>query len=93
MIQGTKTKARLAVLPSTVNDMELGYQLWRDALFLSYDIDPPDLTTHCDGYNAKNFICHSLDCKKSGFITTCHKDLRSGFADLAGKAFTPTRVI
>ena len=38
--------AWLSVLPSTVNGTELGSQEWRDSLFLSYGINPPDLLSH-----------------------------------------------
>ena len=41
--RATKTGAWMTVQPSTVNEMELGTQEWRDALFLRYGLDPPDL--------------------------------------------------
>ena len=80
------------MLTSTVNGTELGAQEWRDALFLRYGLDPPDLPSHCDGCDAKFTISHALDCKKGGLITACHNELRDGVADLAGKAFTPAHV-
>ena len=43
MRQAAKTGAWLTVLPSTVNGTELGAQEWRDALFLQYGLEPPDL--------------------------------------------------
>ena len=49
MRQGTKTGAWITVLPSMVNGTDMGAQEWRNALFLCYGIDPPDLPTHCDG--------------------------------------------
>ena len=57
-----KTGACLTVLPSTVNGTELGAQEWRDALFLWYGLEPPDLLSHCDGCDDKFSISHSLDC-------------------------------
>ena len=78
--------------PSTVNGTYLGAQEWRDALFLWYGLDPPDLPTYCDGFQAKFSISHSLDCKKGGLVTARHNKLRDGVADLAGKAFTPFHV-
>ena len=77
------------MLPYTVNGMGIGNYEWRDALFLSYRIDPPGLHPCCDGYNAAFSICHALDWKKCNLITTCHNEIRGGFANLVGKTFTP----
>ena len=44
-----KTGAWLTSMPSTVNGTELGAQEWREALFLRYWLEPPDLPTHYDG--------------------------------------------
>ena len=82
----------MTVQPSTVNGTEMGPQEWRDALFLQYGLDPPDLPTHCDGCQAKFSISHALDCKKGGLVTARHNELRDRVADLAGKAFTPSHV-
>ena len=92
MRRGAKTGAWITVLPSTVNEIELGDQEWRDAFFLRYGLDPPDLPTHCNGCEARFTISHALDCKKGGLVTALHNELRDGVADLAGKAFTPARV-
>ena len=78
--------------PSTVNGTELGAQEWRDALFLRYILEPPELPTHCNGCQAKFSITHDLDCKKGGPVTACHNDIHDGVADLSDKAFTPTHV-
>ena len=43
MRRETKTGAWLTVQPSTVNGTELGAQEWRDALFLRYGQDSPDI--------------------------------------------------
>ena len=56
-----KTGAWLTVQPSTVNGTELGAQEWRDALFLRYGLEPPDLPTYCDGCQAKFLTSHVLD--------------------------------
>ena len=90
--RATKTGAWLTVKPSTVNGTELGSQECRNALFLRYGLKPPDLPTHCDGFQTKLSISHALECKKSGLITAHHNELRDGVADLAGKAFTPSHV-
>ena len=87
-----KTEAWLTVLPSTVNGTDLGSQEWRDALFLRYGLDPPDLPKYCDGCQVRFSISHALDCKKGGLVTACHNELHDGVADLAGKAFTPSHV-
>ena len=92
MRRAAKTWAWLTVLPSTVNGTEMGAQEWRDALFLRYGLEPPDLPSHCDGCDAKFSISHAFDCKKGGLVTACHNELRDGVADLAGKAFTPAHV-
>ena len=80
------------MLPSTVNGTDLGAQECRDALFLRYGLEPPDLPSHCDGCDAKFSISHSLDCKKGDLVTARHNELRDGVADLAGKDFTPAHV-
>ena len=80
------------MLPSTVNGTELGAQEWRDALFLRYGLEPPDLPTHFDGCEERFTISHALDCKKGGLVIVRHNELRDGVADLAGKAFTPSHV-
>ena len=80
------------MLLSTVNGTELGAQEWRDALFLRYGLEPPDLPTHCDGCEARFTISHTLDSKKGGLVTERHNELRDGEADLADKAFTPAHV-
>ena len=90
--RATKTEAWLTVQPSTVNGTDMGAQEWRDALFLRYGLDHPDLPTYCDGCQAKFSISHTLDCKKGGLVTARHNKLRDGVADLAGKAFTPSHV-
>ena len=92
MRRTAKTGAWLTVLPSTVNGTELGSQEWRDALFLRYGLEPPDLPSYCDGCNAKFTISHALDCKKGGLVTARHNELHDGVADLAGKAFTHANV-
>ena len=88
MRRATKTGAWLTVQPSTVNGTELGSQEWRDAAFLHYGLEPPDLPKHCDGCNAKFTICHTLDCKRGGLVTARHNELRDGVADLASRTFT-----
>ena len=75
-----------------INGTELGSQDWRDALFLWYGLEPPDLPTHCDGCNAKFKISHALDCNRGGLFTERNNELCDGVADLAGKSFTPSNV-
>ena len=90
--RATKIGDWLTVQPFTVNGTELGAQEWRDALFLWYVLEPPDLPTHCDGCHTKFLISHILDCKKGGLITARHNELRNRVADLAGKALNPSHV-
>ena len=78
--------------PPTGNGAELGAQEWRDALFLWYGLDPPDLPTYCDNYKTKFTICHALDCNRGGLVMVHHNEIRDGVADLSGKAFTPSHV-
>ena len=78
--------------PSTFNGTELGDQEWCDALFLRYDLKPPDLPTHCDGCQAKFLISHTLDCKKGDLVTARHNERHDGVAYLDGKSFTPSHV-
>ena len=77
------------MLPSTINEKELGAQEWMDSLFLHYGIDPPDLPEHFNSCGAAFSIYHNLDCKKGGLITARQNELRDGVANLASKAFTP----
>ena len=44
--RATKTGAWLMVQPLTVNRTELGAQEWRDAAFLRYGLEPPELPKH-----------------------------------------------
>ena len=92
MQRAANTGAWFTVLPSTVNGTELEVQKWRDAFFLRYGLDPPDLPKYCDGYQARFLINHALDCKKGDLVTARHNVLRDEVADLAGKAFTPSHV-
>ena len=48
----TRTGAWISVLTSTVNEMKLGVQEWRDSLLLRYGIGTPDLPENCDGCGA-----------------------------------------
>ena len=82
----------IMVLLYTVNGTELGPQEWRDALFLRYGLEPPELTKYCDGCQALFLISHALDCKKGGLVTARHNEFRDRVEDLAGKAFTPSHV-
>ena len=50
--QETKTGSWLTVQPSTVNGTDLGAQEWRDAAFLRYGLEPPDLPKFRKGCNA-----------------------------------------
>ena len=47
---------------------------------------------YCDVCQAKVSISHALDCKKGGFVTARHNELRDGVSDLSGKAITPSHV-
>ena len=58
--RATKTGAWLTVQPLTVNGTKLGAQEWRDAAFLRYGLEPPDLPQNCDGCKAKFSICQAL---------------------------------
>ena len=75
---------------STVNGIELSLSEWRDALFLQYGLDPPDLPHYCDGCNAHFSVC--CNCKRGGLVTERHNEFSDGVTDLAGKAFTSSHV-
>ena len=47
--RGTKTEARISILPSMMNRKELGGQEGRYDLLLYYVIDPQDLPHSCNG--------------------------------------------
>ena len=59
--QATKLGACLMVLLLTVNVIELGAQKCRNALFLRYGIDLPDLSKYFEKCNAAFSIFHALD--------------------------------
>ena len=92
MRQGTQTGYWLTVLPPTANGIDLGPREWRDALFLCYGIEPLDLLTHCDGWNAKFSIYHSLDCIKGVLIKTVQNKICDGVTLLTDNDFTPLNV-
>ena len=92
MRRAAKTGDWLTVLPYTINGTEMGPQEWRDALFLRYGLDPPDLPTHCNGCEVRFTTSHALDCKKGGLVTARHNELRDKVSDLAIKALTPAHV-
>ncbi len=68
ILQDKETGQWLSVLPSTVNNMELSPQEFRDASFLRYARCPPDLPSHCDGCGAKFDVRHALECKVGGLV-------------------------
>ena len=70
----------------------MGAQEWRDALFLQYGLEPPDLPKICDGCNAAFSICHALNCKKEGLVIARHNKLYDGVTYLSRKSFTPMHV-
>ena len=90
--QGTNTGSWLIVQKSRVNRTELGAQEWRDALFLRYRLESPDLPKYCDGCNGIFTIFRALDCKRGGLFAASHKELGYRVSDLAVKAFTPSHV-
>ena len=92
MRRATKTGAWMTVQPSTLNGTDLGAQEWRDSAFLRYGLEPLDLPKYCYDCNARFSMCQALDCKRGGLVTARHNELRDGFADLAGKVFTPSHV-
>ena len=63
--RAAKTRAWITVQPSTLNGTELGAQEWRDALFLRYGLEPPDLPIYCDGYQAKFLSVTPLTVKRA----------------------------
>ena len=88
----TKTGAWLMVKALILNRMELGAKEWRDALFLQYGLEPPDLPNYCDVCNTKFSIYHALDCKRGVLVMAHHNELWDGVSDLTGKSFTPSNV-
>ena len=82
----------MTVQPSTVNGTELGAQEWRDALFLKYGLESPDLPHYCDSFNVTFSICHAFDCKWGILVMARHNKLCDGVVDLDSKAFTPSHM-
>ena len=80
--RATKTGAWLTVQPLTVNGTELEEKEWRDADFLRYSLEPPDLPKHCNGCNARFSVFHALDFKRGGLVAARHNELCDGVADL-----------
>ena len=75
--------------PSTLNEMELNAHKWRDALFLKYGVDPPDLPHYCDGCNTNFSIFCALDCQRGVLFTARHNNLCDRVADLDANLSPP----
>ena len=75
------------VLMSTVNGKELNTQEWKQSLFLCYCVDPQDPPSFCNGYGVNFYVSHTIECKKSGLVSTYHINLRDEVAYLARKVF------
>ena len=65
----------LTVLPITEFDFELSKQQLWDSVRLRYSWEISNLPTSCP-YGCKFDIQHSINCKKGGFISIRHNDLR-----------------
>ena len=88
----SKNGSWISILPSTINMIYLGFQEWRDSIFLRYGIQPPDLPLSCDDCNIRFYIYHNLYFKKGDFITYHIRKVCYGVTDLANTSLTPTCV-
>ena len=70
--RATKMGELLTVQLTMENGTELGAQEWKYALFMPYDLNPPDIPHYCDGYNTTFYICHDLEWKRGGLVTSRH---------------------
>ena len=65
----------LNVLPLEDEGFTLNKEEFRDALALKYNKFIPGLPSRCPSGNPFN-PSHAMDCKKGGFVHTCHDNLR-----------------
>ena len=76
----------MSVLPYTVNRVEPGYQEWRGALFLQYEINLLNLPPNCYRWGTAFSNSHALDFQNGVVATTRHNELHYRVANLFRKA-------
>ena len=69
----------------------LNKQKFRDSLCLRYNMPPSDLPNKCV-CGEKYTDCHTLSCKKGGFVAQRHDGVRNLFTSLIGKVCTNVEV-
>ena len=74
----------LAVRPSTEQGFTLNKSEFRDALAIRYDRPIKNLPSKCPCGQAFT-ITHAMNCKKGGFVTMRHNDIRDFEANLLSK--------
>eukprot|EP00978_Attheya_sp_CCMP212_P020905 scaffold60477_cov50-Attheya_sp.AAC.1 len=91
--RGGKTGGWLIVLPNVMNGSILSNLEFRDGLRLHYyAMTLQNLSTHCDGCNAKCNIDHALNCKKGGLVIARHNEVKDELGFLATLATSPNAV-
>ena len=69
----------------------LNKQKFRDSLCLRYNMPPSDLPNKCV-CGEKYTDCHTLSCKKGGFVAQRHDGVRNLLTSLIGKVCTNVEV-
>ena len=71
----------MTVLPLKSLGYSLNKREFKDAMRLRYEWDIPDLPRNCV-CGSRNSLEHTLDCKRGGFVSLRHNDLRDTEAQL-----------
>ena len=81
----------LTAVPNVYQGLVLNKQESRDSLRLRYNMPLSDLASKCV-YGEKYTICHTLSCKKGGFVVQRHDGVRNLLTSLIGKVCTNVEV-
>ena len=82
---------RLTMLPITEHGFELSKQQLWDSVSLRYGWEITNLPTFCP-CGSKFDIQHSMSCKKGGFVSIRHKDLRDITARMVSEVCKDTEI-
>eukprot|EP00957_Ditylum_brightwellii_P029059 2195255-Ditylum_brightwellii.AAC.1 len=66
LVRILKNRWRLSMIPWCYNNIVLGQGKFCNSLILCYVCIPPDIPTHCDGYQKEFALTHMLVCKVGG---------------------------
>ena len=82
---------RIIIIIIVDQGLVLNKQKFRDSLCLRYNMPPSDLPSKCV-CGEKYTVCHTLSCKKGGFVAQRHDGVRNLLTSLIGKVCTNVEV-